>query len=263
MSPRGITTAFILDTTAYRDHDLMVRLFTREAGTVSALAYHARKTGKRFPSGVDRITLAEVTIARKGTGPYVLQGVDPKELYWNLKSDLERSCVATLWTEMLMRSHGEADELPALFDMTRWFLSGLDGNGYGNPQSAALQAAIAIPAALEFLDTRFQCSRCNASGTEHDWTLMSDTGQLLCANHKDSLRYGIRLGARQAQLLLSALEGIGARDSLDLDPESATTLLFRLEPFLSGLFNGRLKSLDFLADLWGAQREMDPGQPST
>lgn len=259
MSPRGITTAFILDTTAYRDHDLMVRLFTRETGALSAIAYHARRAGKRFPSGVDRITLAEVTIARKGSGPFVLQGVDPRELYWSLKSDLERSCVATLWTEMLMHSHGEADELPALFDMTCWFLSGLDNDGYGNPQSAALQAAIAIPAALEFLDTRFQCSRCNASGTNHDWTLMSDTGQLLCANHKDSLRYGVHLGASQAQLLLSALEGIGEKTSLDLDPQAASVLLFRLEPFLSSLFNRRLKSLDFLADLWGAQRKLEPG----
>lgn len=261
MTPSGTTQAFILDTYAWRDNDLMVRLFTREAGSLSVIAYHARKGGRRFPSGLDRLTLAEVTISRKGTGPYVLQGADTRELYWKVKSDLERTCVASLWTEMLMRCHAEPAELGALFDMTGWFLSLLDHDPSPAPQTAALQAAVLIPAALDFLDLEFRCSQCETSGTTGDWLLQTETGQFMCATHGNDRRFGIRLTTAQARLLRTVAQTAGSGPTMETPPGECARLVFKLEPFLTSLFNTRLKSLEFLADMWTAAWELEESSP--
>ena len=110
--------ALILDTTPFRDNDLVVKLLPPGEGPLSAMAYSARKSRNRFPSGVDRLTLAEVTLTSKPNRMPVLGSVVIKEVFWEVKEDLDKSCAATLLTEMIIKAHVEAGEAGRLFDFS-------------------------------------------------------------------------------------------------------------------------------------------------
>ena len=106
----------VLDTHAYRDRDLVVKLFSRDGGTLSAMAYGARGSKSRFPAGIDRLTLGEATLSAPDNRMAVCKQFDVQDVYWKMKESLECTAVATVLSELLMKSHVEEQDAGFLFD---------------------------------------------------------------------------------------------------------------------------------------------------
>ena len=62
------TDAVILRRTPVGESDLIVALFTRDHGRVSAVARGARRSRKRFPAGLEMLT-SRISFLRKRRGP--------------------------------------------------------------------------------------------------------------------------------------------------------------------------------------------------
>ncbi len=261
MSRTQETRALLLDTHPYRDADLVVRLFLAERGNVSAMARSARASRRRFPSGLDRLTLADVRISasRTGRGMPTLEGAEVAEVWWNIRSDLGKVAAASLLAELLLKAHVEPDEATLLFDFACALLNRLDAAPGPCGPAAALLAAGGILHRLHLLPQPLRCSGCSlprlsAPGTStppfpsEAW-LDPATGELLCSSHAEHHAGRIRLEEHELQLL--ALTA-GAPAEWPLAPEVspiALPLLARLEPFLTRLFGSNLRSLAFLGDV--------------
>jgi len=242
--------ALVLDTVPYRDRDLIVKLFTAVRGTESAMAYSARKSRGRFPSGVDRLTLVEVEWTRKDDSMAVCRSVITKEVYWGVKSDIEKSAVASLLCEMLLRSHVDKSEAESMFDFACSFLAWLDGAA-PNPAAAALAAVCFTLRQLGFLPPSLECPDCEPGETAQRFALDSSSGSLSCHRHSRGGPGRIALVQRDIESLNSLLQwpGDGAME-LPAVP-TPRDLLERLAPMVEHLFSARLNTLRFLLDVIG------------
>lgn len=63
-----VTEAVVLGRTAVAESDLIVTLFTRSLGRVGAVARGARRSKRRFASGLEMLTVMSVTLGRRRRG---------------------------------------------------------------------------------------------------------------------------------------------------------------------------------------------------
>lgn len=73
------TDAVIVRRTPVGESDLIVALFTREYGRVSAVARGARRSRRRFPAGLEMLAVLSVTLGRRRRGSE-LYGLEEAEL---------------------------------------------------------------------------------------------------------------------------------------------------------------------------------------
>jgi len=246
--------ALLLDTHPYREADLIVRLFLPDHGNLSAMARSARSSRRRFPSGLDRLTLANVRLtSRSGRGMPTLESAEVVEVWWNIRSDVGRVAAASLLAELLLKAHVESGEAGPLFEFACTLLCHLDSVAAAAATAAALLASAGILHRLGLLPRPLACSRCppgtaDAGRTGDAW-LDPSTGELLCGNHAEHRSGRIRFEEHELQLL-----ALASNDPADfpLGPEIApvaTPALARLEPFLVRMFGSDLRSLAFLREV--------------
>lgn len=252
MSREDSCFALVLDTVFYRDRDLIVKLFTASRGTESAMAYSARKSRTRFPSGVDRLTLVEVEWTRKGEGMAVCRSVTTREVYWGVKSDIEKSAVASLLSELLMRAHVERQEARTLFDFSCAFLAWLDG-ATGSSAGAALAVSCFILRRLGFLPDRLSCRDCGDESAEECYALDSASGSLSCRRHARSLKGSLPLSRIEVESFNTLLAWQGSRTCPPPPVQAPRALLERLSPVIENVFGSKLRTLNFLLDVLAVQ----------
>ena len=249
MRQEGTTSALILDTNPYRDADLMVNLFTPAAGKISAIAYRARSSRKRFSGGLDRLTLVEATISRRGRGAFILEGAEAQELYWGVKSDLDKGAAASLWCELLIRAHMERPDAAVLFDATLEFLTTLSGCDPAQAGASAFYASVAVPGLLGFLPATLTCPACGVDSTLTECCFHCDSGEVTCREHARRQGGVLLLEEDQVALLGLAMGAGSLAGFLDRAGNGQPAAMLQLfSPFLTSLF-GRLKSLEFIRSL--------------
>ncbi|MBM4352483.1 MAG: DNA repair protein RecO [Deltaproteobacteria bacterium] len=253
MSPALEARALLLDTHPYREADLVVRLFLPDRGNVSAMARSARSSRKRFPSGLDRLTLADVRLSsRSGRGMPTLESAQVVEVWWNVRSDIGKVAAASLLAELLLKAHVEPGEAGPLFEFACAVLNRLDSAQQASGEPAALLAAGGILHRLHLLPRPLVCSRCfakdAAAPTFPAW-LDGSTGELRCNAHVERRSQSLALQEHELQLL--TLAG-GDPSDFPIGPELAaiaSPVLQRLEPLLVRTFGSNLRSLAFLREI--------------
>jgi len=237
----------------------MVRLFTPEGGSLSAVAYRARQSRSRFPGGLDGITLVDAALTERSPGFLTITGAQVRELYWHAKTDFPRTSAASLVCELLMKTQAHGGEALRLFSLALSLLEALNRADGPAAERVALAGAVLIARGLSFLPASCQCVRCEGPGaragalphgapggsSSSTRVLHLESGEVTCHAHAGS-GGGVRLGAGEAALLARVLaEGL---DFLRTEPpvEECRALLVRLAPFLERLVNGPVKSLAFL-----------------
>lgn len=88
--PARVSESYVLRTYPFREADLIVSFFTRDQGKLRGVAYRARKPKNSFGSGLERLSLVNVSYSQKETRELVnLNSCDLVQSQFDLLSDFE------------------------------------------------------------------------------------------------------------------------------------------------------------------------------
>ena len=90
--PVRVSESFVLRTYPFRESDLIVSFFTRDQGKLRGVARRARKPKSLYGSGLERLSLVNVSYSQKETRELVnLNSCDLLQSQFNLASDFDSS----------------------------------------------------------------------------------------------------------------------------------------------------------------------------
>jgi DNA repair protein RecO (recombination protein O) len=88
--PARVSETFVLRTYPFREADLVVSFFTRDQGKLRGVARRARKPKSSFGSGLERLSLVNLSYSQKETRELVnLNGCDLLQSQFDLMSDFD------------------------------------------------------------------------------------------------------------------------------------------------------------------------------
>jgi DNA repair protein RecO (recombination protein O) len=87
-----VSETYVLRTYPFRESDLIVSFFTRDQGKLRGVAHRARKPKSNFGSGLERLSLVNLSYSQKETRELVnLNGCDLLQSQFELLSDFDAS----------------------------------------------------------------------------------------------------------------------------------------------------------------------------
>ncbi|MBX3175501.1 MAG: DNA repair protein RecO [Gemmatimonadaceae bacterium] len=201
------TRAIVLHAFDYRETSRIVRLATRDAGVIAAIARGARRPRSRFGQGLDLFTSGSAQVALHGTGDlHTLASFEATDSRVGLASSLRHFGAAAALGELCLRFGTEAT--PGVHDALESGLDELARAGAGLVSGLALAAAWRIVAELGFAPALDDCALCHRPIDEHEEVRFSHrAGGAVCVGCR-SLAPGARaLPAEARSTLRSWLDG--------------------------------------------------------
>lgn len=250
--PLLVSEAIVLHAFDYLESSRIVRLLTRDSGMRSTIAKGARKSRRRFGSGLDLFAQGTATwLTRPGRELDTLTGFEDARARTSLADDLERFAGAETIAEIALRFGREGADVE-LFDVVEGALDALQQASGTAARGAALAGAWRIVDALGFGPVMRECAECGtALGDDAQTTFTHAAGGALCSRCQALSSGGRRLppGARAA--IAAWLDGGSATLAGDADARAHQRLL---REFLSyHLHDGRpLRAFDLWERRWTA-----------
>lgn len=201
------TEAIVLHGFDYRETSRIVRLATRDAGVVSAIARGAKRPRSRFGHGLDLFTSGVAHLTLHATRDlHTLSAFDATRARPGLGTSLQRFGAAAALGELCLR-FGAEDVQGAVHDALAAGLDALGGAADEEVAARTLAAAWRLIAELGFAPTLETCALCH---------------RVLGA--EEAVRFGHRAGGALCRLCATAAPGTRV-----LPPEARRTLAAWLE----------------------------------
>lgn len=128
--PALVTEAVVLRTVPYRDADLIVTLYTRACGKISAMARSARKSKKRFGNALSILTLSRAELRRRpGAEMWTLSSAEPLRGFAGLAADLAQFAHASYGTELVRELTAAEQPDEAVLDLLVELFASLEQRG--------------------------------------------------------------------------------------------------------------------------------------
>ena len=180
--PLLVSEAIVLHAFDYLESSRIVRLVTRDAGMRSAIAKGARKSRRRFGSGLDLFGQGTASLhTRPGRELDTLTGFEDVRARDALAEDLERFTGAEAIAEIVLRFGREGGDAE-LFDALAGALDALLGSSQDVAREATLAGAWRVIGALGFGPAMEDCAECGgALDAGAPATFTHSAGGVLCA----------------------------------------------------------------------------------
>lgn len=206
--PLLVTEAIVLHAFDYLESSRIVKLVTRDSGMRSALAKGARKSRRRFGSGLDLFGQGTAFLhTRPGRELDTLSGFEDVRSRSDLGSDLERFTGAETIAEIVL-SLGRDGADAELFDAVAGALDGLSGQTGFAAREATLAGAWRIVSALGFTPALDECAECNRSLDASEVALFTHSaGGVLCKRCASLSASGRKLPASARAAIAGWMEG--------------------------------------------------------
>ncbi|HJQ19184.1 MAG TPA: DNA repair protein RecO [Gemmatimonadaceae bacterium] len=224
--PLLVSEAIVLHAFDYLESSRIVRLVTRDAGMRSGLAKGARKSHRRFGSGLDLFAQGTAFLhTRPGRELDTLSGFEDVRTRTPLASDLERFHGAEAVAEIILlfgREGADAD----LFDATSTALDALAAPGTRDAREVTLAAIWQIVATLGFAAEVDACVECGSDLDPTEPALFSHSaGGTLCARCAALAPGGRRVPAAAREAIAMWMRGEGLDVFTDADARAHQRLL--------------------------------------
>jgi DNA repair protein RecO (recombination protein O) len=158
-----VTEALVLHAFDYLESSRIVRLLTRDGGVRSALAKGARKSRRRFGSGLDLFAQGTAFLhTRPGRELDTLSGFEDARTRTGLGEELERFTGAEAIAEIAL-AFGREGADTALFDAVVRAVDSLASRSGAQAREATLAGAWQIIGALGFGPALGECAECDGS----------------------------------------------------------------------------------------------------
>ena len=136
----SIESAVVLKSARMGEIHRSVTLFTPDRGVVYAIAHGAGKA-------VSKLKAAAIPFAHVSAylyhdpvrGSFKVTDVEPRNLHAAIRTDLTKFFTASLWVEIVLRSHGGGSQPDTLHDLLVTGLDALDGAGATQVNGVSIQ----------------------------------------------------------------------------------------------------------------------------
>lgn len=243
------TQALVLREVQYKESDKILTVLTREAGKVTVKARGCRRKGSRTAAACQLLAYSEMTLFEY-RDHYTLNEAEPLELFWGVRSDVEKLALGSYFAEVLENLAGEGVADPALLSLILNSLYALDklNKPLGLVKSAFELKLMALSGYEPLLDA---CAACGLPDPEKP-RLDLVQGVLHCAACKDEVGEGASLALEGSTL--AAMRHIVYGDpkrlfSFQLDPKGLDCLSRVCERFLLTQLDRGFNTLDFYKQL--------------
>lgn len=243
------TTAIVLRTVEFSETSLVVTLFTREFGKISALAKGARRPKGPFESALDLLAVIRIVFLRKSSD--VLDLLTEAKLDRRFRAaarDLNRLYAGYYVSELLAELTDTHDPHPELFDAADQALLALDSRV--SPASAVLwleMTALNQVGHLPTLDACAACSRPVEIVGRVPFGLIA--GGLLCAACRSGQRQVVSVRAEAIQTLRRFAEPDVNWRELAVPVDQRGELRGLVNNYLNHLLGHRLRLQSYLNGL--------------
>jgi DNA repair protein RecO (recombination protein O) len=221
-----VTPAIVLHAFDYLESSRIVRLLTRDAGIRSALAKGARKSQRRFGSGLDLFAQGTAFLHTKpGRELDTLSGFEDVRTRTALGEELERFTGAEAIAEISL-AFGREGADTQLFDAVVHALEALEARSGSQAREATLAGAWQIVGALGFGPALAECAECDELLGREEVALFSHAaGGVLCSRCAGLTVGGRKLPAPARAAIAGWMTGDHVSDLGDAEARAHQRLL--------------------------------------
>ena len=231
--------------------DRVLRLLTREAGRLSAIAKGARKPTSRFAGATEPFTLSHMLLATGKTFQIVSQ-CEVEHAFPTLRQDLERIARAAYLAELVERLTDEHEPLPELFDLFTEALRILEATASGMDYVVHMFE-------LQLLSERgyqpevLHCVQCGLSATGAGLGFSPSLGGALCRRHRHEAPDAVPIRADTLQYMAKMLsQPPAAALHAELPVEALQDMARSLRAYIAWHTEPGLRTAEFLEMLRSA-----------
>lgn len=250
------TTGVVLRTTAVGESDLVVQLFTREHGRVSAIARGARRSRRRFGGGLEPLVLLSIELGRRKRGAdlWSLDAIEARDDHRALASDPIVLGHAAYGLELVRELAPPEVPEPALLVLVLDLWRALAGGPSPSVLRAFELALCRILGSEVALET---CAACGSPDLVEHAVFDPVRGGAVCARCAPlSRNLGVRPLpdlSRRHLIAASEIDVAGAR-GLDVDDDSRLAARDAMLAFVGHLVGRPLQTLGFVTQVHASLR---------
>jgi DNA repair protein RecO (recombination protein O) len=244
-----VTESLVLHAFDYLESSRIVRLLTRDAGVRSALAKGARKSRRRFASGLDLFAQGTAFLhTRPGRELDTLSAFEDARTRTALGEELERFTGAEAIAEIAL-AFGREGADAELFDAVVHALDALAVRSGAQAREATLAGAWQIVGALGFGPALGECAECDKPLASEEIALFSHAaGGVLCSRCASLTAGGRKLPAAARAAVAGWMSGEHVEQLNDADARAHQRLLREFLGFhlhdVNATGRGSLRALD-------------------
>jgi DNA repair protein RecO (recombination protein O) len=198
------TEAIVLDCRDYGESDIIVTLFSQEAGRITTIAKGAKKSLRRFVNKLELFSFLHIVCTRK-TGRHLdfLMEADLHTSFINIRNNLELFTIASVIREVLLTGIREAEPDERIFRLCLWSLHNIDL--LQQPKTILTLFLIRFFDYLGYRPDLKICGNCtNEVTAQIKYTFIPSCGRLICSECTRGSGKGIALSHGTIKALRSA-----------------------------------------------------------
>ncbi|MBE9547741.1 MAG: DNA repair protein RecO [Proteobacteria bacterium] len=255
------TSAIVLHSLDYGESDRIITFYTDNFGKLKGIAKGARRSKKRFPNALELFSHSNILFSKRSRdGLALIENCDVTNHYPGIRSDLEKTLIASYFIDLTNQFTSEGKKNGALFQLLQDFLE-LINAGDGSEIITRL-FELRLLRLKGFEPVLDRCIACGVSVDEtgNRYLLFNSTdGGVKCpecsSNNRDSIP--VSLGTIKILLMGKEME-TGKIDRLFLSGQAAKEGKEILAGFIRHLLGKELKSLNVLNEvremgIWGKE----------
>ncbi len=174
----------------FRESDVSFQIFTRDKGTIRAMAPGLKRSRRRFPGSIRKFCFYSLELSKGKRDFYLISNARFLEGYENISRDFRGYCSADYILQVISHFYPENMESSYIFDSLKLFLRQLEAEG--SSWSANKWMEIRILNDSGFLSRLVLCSQCATPFDDNDKLYYNTkTGHAYCKNCRKAGKYEI------------------------------------------------------------------------
>ena len=195
------TDAVVLDCIDHGESDIIVTLFCRDSGRITAIAKGAKKSKKRFVNKLELFSFLHVTYQQKNSRSMAF--LAEAELYTsflNIRQDLELYTVASVIQEFLLIAMRDGEVDNRVFRLSLWALHNL--NQTKQPKTVLILFLLRFFDYVGYRPTFDTCHQCSSPVSNHgQYNFDVIGGGIICVKCYTNSHRGIPLSHGTIKIL--------------------------------------------------------------
>ncbi len=238
-----ICEGIILKNARFGEIHKSVTFLAPDLGVINAIAHGAYKGKSKLCGATEVFSHSTMYLYRDPVrSSYKITDIAPVAIFENLRGDLTKYYIGSLWAEVIIRTYGGGGEYQAAFHLLRDALLLLDMCDHAKTDSVLSLFLYRYVESLGYMPDFSACSNCGRRLSERDKWYIAEEGNVRCDRCGTDRHPALSPGARR-YLMYATSRPLGELLNVDLDRESGAELKRAMIAIIQHVIGEPLKSL--------------------